>query len=602
MAEKLKKREEVRKEDTWNLEAIFGSDEEWEQEFARIESEIPKLAAFKGTLGEDAGTLLACLQKQDEVCSRAGKVYVFANMKSHEDLGNNHYQGMASRAQTMLTNLYESISYFEPEILEMPKQTLEQFLKEEEKLKLYKRKLEQILLEKEHTLNAQMEEMLAKMNDVCQGPEDIFTLFDNVDLQFPVITGEDKEKVQITHGRYISLLESRNRQVRQDAFMGLYHTYEKYKNTLAATYSASVKKDVFLANVRKYKSARHRALFQSRIPVEVYDNLIESVHGHLDAMYRYVALRKSALKVDELHMYDLYVPMVSGVDYKVDFQEAKKIVKEGLALMGEEYIGILQEGFDNRWIDVYENQGKKSGAYSWGTYGTNPYVLLNYDGSLNNVFTLAHEMGHSIHSYYSGKNQPYVYGDYHIFVAEVASTCNESLLIHHLMKNAKDKQEKAYLINYFLEQFRGTLFRQTMFAEFEKMTHEMVERGEALNSENMCEIYYKLNQQYFGQDMVIDDEIALEWARIPHFYNAFYVYQYATGFSAAIALSKRIMEEGERAVEDYKKFLKGGSSKDPLELLKIAGVDMSKKEPVEAALQMFDELVKELEKTVHNLL
>lgn len=594
MAEQLKKRHEVRIEDTWNLKAIFENDQEWEREFAWIEKEIPELVKFKGKLGESAKGLLSCLQKQDEIFARAQKLYVYANMKSHEDLGNNHYQGMAAKAQTMLTSLYEAISYFEPEILEIPEQMLEQFLKEVEELQLYKRKLEQILLEKEHTLNTQMEEMLAKMNDVCQGPEDIFTLFDNVDLQFPVIKGEDGQEIQITHGRYISLLESRDRQVRHDAFMGLYHTYEKYKNTLAATYSASVKKDVFLANVRKYKSARHRALFQSRIPVEVYDNLIETVHKHLNSMYDYVALRRRALKVEELHMYDLYVPIVPGIDYKVDFQKAKEMVKDGLAIMGQEYLDILQEGFDNRWIDVYENQGKKSGAYSWGAYGTMPYVLMNYDGSLNNVFTLAHEMGHSLHSYYSSKNQPFVYSDYHIFVAEVASTCNESLLIHHLMKMAKDKKEKAYLINYFLEQFRGTLFRQTMFGEFEKITHEMTERGEALNSENMCDIYYSLNQQYFGQDMVIDREIAMEWARIPHFYNAFYVYQYATGFSAAIALSKRIMEEGQSAVEDYMKFLKGGSSMDPLELLKTAGVDMSKKEPVEAALQIFDQLVEEL--------
>ena len=595
MAEQLKKRHEVRIEDTWNLEAIFENDQAWERELALIEKEIPKLAEFKGKLGESPELLLSCLQKQDEVFSRAQRLYVYANMKSHEDLGNNHYQGMAAKAQTMLTTLFEAASYFEPEILEIPEQLLEQFLKQQEGLQLYKRKLEQILLEKEHTLNTQMEEMLAKMNDVCQGPEDIFTLFDNVDLQFPVIKGEDGQDIQITHGRYISLLESRDRQVRHDAFMGLYNTYEKYKNTLAATYSASVKKDVFLANVRKYQSARHRALFQSRIPVEVYDNLIDSVHKHLGSMYRYVALRRRALKVEELHMYDLYVPIVSGIDYKVDFQTAKEMVKDGLAFMGQEYLDILQEGFDNRWIDVYENQGKKSGAYSWGAYGTMPYVLLNYDGSLNNVFTLAHEMGHSLHSYYSSKNQPFVYSDYHIFVAEVASTCNESLLIHHLMKRAKDKKEKAYLINYFLEQFRGTLFRQTMFGEFEKLTHEMTERGEALNSENMCDIYYSLNQQYFGQDMVIDREIAMEWARIPHFYNAFYVYQYATGFSAAIALSKRIMEEGKSAVEDYMKFLKGGSSMDPLKLLQTAGVDMSKKEPVEAALHIFDQLVEELE-------
>ena len=400
----------------------------------------------------------------------------------------------------------------------------------------------------------------------------------------------------MTHGRFISLLQSKDQRVRKDAFEALYGVYEKFRNTLAATYRANVKQEVFFARARRYGSDLEGALDGSHIPVSVYDNLIHVVHEHLPLMHRYVKIRKKLLGLDELHMYDLYTPMTENSGEHFSFEDAKKTVLEGLAPMGEEYLSHLKDGFEHGWIDVYENQGKRSGAYSWGAYGTHPYVLLNYQGTLNDVFTLAHEMGHALHSWYSDKTQPYIYAGYRIFVAEVASTCNEALLIHHLLKKAKDPKNKAYLINYFLEQFRTTLYRQTMFAEFEKITHGLQEAGEALTAERLCSIYYDLNKAYFGEDICIDRQIEMEWARIPHFYTPFYVYQYATGFSAAIALSGKILREGEAAVEQYKKFLKGGSSMYPLELLRLAGVDMEQKKPVEDALQVFSEYLDEMER------
>ena len=399
----------------------------------------------------------------------------------------------------------------------------------------------------------------------------------------------------MSHGRYSLLMESRDRDVRKEAFSSIYSQYGQYRNTLAATYSANLKSSAFFAKMRRYDSALAMALDGGEIPVSVYTQLIDTVHESLPLMYRYVALRKKALGVDELHMYDLYAPMVDEVSMKIPFEEAKEIVKKGLEPLGEEYIQVLSEGMDGGWIDVYENQGKRSGAYSWGAYGCHPFVLMNYQDNLNNVFTLAHEMGHSMHSYYSDKNQPYLYAGYRIFVAEVASTCNEALLMEYLLRHTEDKKEKAYLINYFLEQFKGTLYRQTMFAEFEKITHEMAGRGEPLTAEILNDIYYKLNEQYFGDGIVIDKEIALEWSRIPHFYTPFYVYQYATGYSAAIAISRKILSGDAAAREGYMKFLSGGSSMNPIDLLKLCGVDMTTPEPVQSALRLFGELLDEME-------
>jgi len=593
--EKLPARSEIAEADKWALEDLFLTDADWEAAVKQLEEQLAQLKGYAGKVSASADALYAYLTLADETENLFEEVLVYSNEKMHEDMGNSTYQGYAAQAQAAATRLSAAEAFFEPELLAMEESRLQGFLKEDPKLEKYRLLIDRIWRRKEHTLSAAGEEILAKTYEMATAPDDIFSMFNDADAKFGTIRDENGKEVELTHGRFGGFMESSDRRVRKEAFEALYQTYDQFKNTLAATYSANVKKAKFYADVRKYPSALAAALAPGNIPTEVYDNLIETVHRFLPAMYRYVALRKRALGVEELHMYDVYVPLVADQTKKIPFAEAKEIVKRGLAPMGEEYVSHLEEGFDHRWIDVYENRGKRSGAYSWGAYGTHPYVLLNYQGKLDDVFTLAHEMGHALHSWYSNANQPYVYSGYLIFVAEVASTCNESLLMQYLLKESKDKKEKAYLLNHFIDQFKGTLFRQTMFAEFEKITHEMYAKGESLTAERLCAVYMDLNRKYFGEEMVSDPQIALEWARIPHFYTEFYVYQYATGFSCAIALSKRILEMGEAGVADYMKFLKGGCSKDPIELLKMAGVDISTPKPVEDALQLFEELVSELE-------
>lgn len=593
--EKLPARSEIAEADKWALEDLFLTDADWKAAVKQLEEQLAQLKGYAGKVSASADALYAYLTLADETENLFEKVLVYSNEKMHEDMGNSTYQGYAAQAQAAATRLSAAEAFFEPELLAMEESRLQGFFKEDPKLEKYRLLIDRIWRRKEHTLSAAGEEILAKTYEMATAPDDIFSMFNDADAKFGTIRDENGKEVELTHGRFGGFMESSDRRVRKEAFEALYQTYDQFKNTLAATYSANVKKAKFYADVRKYPSALAAALAPGNIPKEVYDNLIETVHRFLPAMYRYVALRKRALGVEELHMYDVYVPLVADQTKKIPFAEAKEIVKRGLAPMGEEYVSHLEEGFDHRWIDVYENRGKRSGAYSWGAYGTHPYVLLNYQGKLDDVFTLAHEMGHALHSWYSNANQPYVYSGYLIFVAEVASTCNESLLMQYLLKESKDKKEKAYLLNHFIDQFKGTLFRQTMFAEFEKITHEMYAKGESLTAERLCAVYMDLNRKYFGEEMVSDLQIALEWARIPHFYTEFYVYQYATGFSCAIALSKRILEMGEAGVADYMKFLKGGCSKDPIELLKMAGVDISTPKPVEDALQLFEELVSELE-------
>ena len=589
-------REEIPAEVKWTIEDLYKNDDEWEADFTRLKEHLPELSAYEGRLGESAQTLLSMQRLCDKMNMLAEKVYVYANQRLHENTDNAVYQNLASRAQSLLVEMSERTSYIEPEIMGLPEGTIEKYLQENGELRVYGQYFENMIRQKAHVLPGEMEKLLASAGELAESPKDIFSMFNNADIRFPKITGEDDTDVEVTHGRFISLLQSKDQRVRKDAFEALYGVYEKFRNTLAATYRANVKQEVFFARARRYGSDLEAALDGSHIPVSVYDNLIHVVHEHLPLMHRYVKIRKKLLGLDELHMYDLYTPMTENSGEHFSFEDAKKTVLEGLAPMGEEYLSHLKDGFEHGWIDVYENQGKRSGAYSWGAYGTHPYVLLNYQGTLNDVFTLAHEMGHALHSWYSDETQPYIYAGYRIFVAEVASTCNEALLIHHLLKKAKDPKTKAYLINYFLEQFRTTLYRQTMFAEFEKITHGLQEAGEALTAERLCSIYYDLNKAYFGEDICIDRQIEMEWARIPHFYTPFYVYQYATGFSAAIALSGKILREGEAAVEQYKKFLKGGSSMYPLELLRLAGVDMEQKKPVEDALQVFSEYLDEMER------
>ena len=591
------KREEIPQQYKWKMEDLYVTNEAWETDFKKLQDGIEELQKYEGTLGNSAENLLKMHETCDELNQIAEKVYVYANQRLHENTGNSYYQGLAGKAQMLLVQMSEASSYIEPELLGIPEETLKEMLKTEG-LKKYETYYGRLLRKKEHILSKEMEELLAGVEEVAEGPKDTFMMFNNADIKFPVITGEDGETVEITHGKYAKLLESQNREVRKAAFLGLYESYGKFKNTLAATYGANVKQAGFFAKARKYASSLEASLAGSHIPTEVYDRLSESVHAHLPALHKYMEVRKEKLGVEELHMYDLYVPMVGEADKKISYEESKEIVLNGLAPLGADYQELLRKGFNEGWIDVYENEGKRSGAYSWGAYGTHPYVLLNYQENLNNVFTLAHEMGHDLHSYYSDETQDYIYAGYKIFVAEVASTCNEALLIRYLLDQSKDDKETAYLLNYFLEQFRTTLFRQTMFAEFEKIAHAKSEAGEPLTAEVLCNIYYDLNKKYFGDEIVVDKEIALEWSRIPHFYTPFYVYQYSTGFSAAIAISSKILNGEAGIVEKYKKFLSGGSSLDCIDLLKICDVDMTTKEPVEEALKVFENTLEKFSKII----
>lgn len=591
----MKKRSEVDERDTWKLEDMIPDGSRWEALFQEASQEIRRYGDFMGKLADSPDTLYQCLKFDDEMSRKTELLYVYSRMRSDQDTTDQTCQDMFARARSLSCQASEYSSFLVPEILSIPKQTLDTYMESGNGISHFRRALKRMLDKREHTLSGEMEELLAQSQDAAQSAGQIFTMFNNADVKFPVITGENGEGIKITHGNYISLMESQDRRIRRDAFEGLYSVYAQYRNTLAAAFSANVKQAVFYAKARKYESARQYYLAGNEVPELVYDNLVKSVRKNLTKLHRYTGMRKKLLGVEELHMYDLYVPIVSEADRRYTFEEAKAMVKEGLAPLGEEYASILQEGFDSRWIDVYENEGKRSGAYSWGAYGSHPYVLLNFQGTLNNVFTLAHEMGHAIHSWYSDKNQSFTYAGYKIFVAEVASTCNEALLIRHLLNKTGSSREKAYLLNHFLESYRATLFRQTMFAEFEDMAHRKGAAGESLTAGALSQAYHKLNRDYFGPEITVDDEIDYEWERIPHFYTPFYVYQYATGFSAAVAISSRIIKGEPGALEGYKQFLSGGCSMTPIELLKLCGVDMSTTGPVDEALRFFGELLDEFE-------
>ncbi|WP_062352027.1 oligoendopeptidase F [Bacillus kwashiorkori] len=594
---KLPVRSEIPVEHTWKLEDIFATDEKWEAEFAEIKNLIPKAGDFQGKLAEAADTLYEALQLQDEVMSRLGRLYTYAHMRYDQDTTNSFYQGLNDRARSLYSQAGSAFAYVVPELLGIDEEKLQRFLQEKEELKLYEHALEEINLQRPHVLTAEMEGLLAQASEIMGASSNTFGMLNNADLEFPTIKDENGEEVEVTHGRYINFLESADRRVRHDAFKAVYRTYEKFINTFASTLNGQVKKDNFYATVRNFKSARHAALSANNIPEEVYENLVNTVNKNLHLLHRYVKLRKKLLGLDELHMYDLYTPLVKDVNMKVSYEEAKELTLKGLAPLGENYLAIVKEGFENRWVDVYENKGKRSGAYSSGAYGTSPYILMNWQDNINNLYTLVHEFGHSVHSYYTRKHQPYPYGDYSIFVAEVASTSNENLLTDYLLKTMADDKKRLYILNHYLEGFRGTVFRQTMFAEFEHEIHKRAQNGEALTAELFTKLYYDLNKKYFGDDIVVDEEIGLEWARIPHFYYNYYVYQYATGFSAATALSKQILEEGQPAVERYiTHFLQAGSSDYPIEVLKKAGVDMTSAKPIEDACKVFEERLTEMEK------
>ncbi len=595
-AERIPERSEVSPENTWALEDIFPTDEAWEQALEELKKFPEKIAAYKGRLCESPETLTEYLELCDELSVRVDALANYAQRKSDEDTAVAKYQSYVGQLMNVLVAVNSAGSFETPEIIEtLSEDTLKAWCADNTPLALYERKLRKILDMKEHVLSDAEEKLLAMTGEMGNSAENIYSMFADADLKFADAVDKDGNAHQVTHGSYIPLVKSTDRVLRKSAFESMYGGYGNFRNTCAATLNAQIKAVNFYSQARKYSSSLEAALKANEVPTEVYTNLIQAVHDNMHYMYDYVALRKKLLGVEELHYYDLYTPIVSDFEMKVTFEEAKETVLKALAPMGEDYFAILREGFENRWIDVYENEGKTSGAYSAGAR-VHPYVLLNHKDTLDCMFTLAHEMGHAIHSYLSNKNQPVVYSDYVIFVAEVASTCNEALLMQYLLKNTDDKKEKAYLINYFLEQFRTTLYRQTMFAEFELKCNEICASGDSLTADSLCEIYGELNKLYFGDGVVLDEEIKLEWARIPHFYYDYYVYQYATGYSAAIALSQRILNEGAPAVKDYiEGFLSGGCSTDPISLLKKAGVDMSTTKPVTDALKLFGDLIKQMD-------
>ncbi|GLB58919.1 oligoendopeptidase F [Cytobacillus sp. NCCP-133] len=593
---KLPARNEIAIEDTWRLEDIFSSDDDWDKEYKEVEKLIPGAGNYQGKIGESAETLYEALQFQDHLLSRLGKLYTYAHMRYDQDTTNSFYQGMDDKIKNLYSDAASTLAYIVPELLAVDEKKIDRFLKGKTELQLYKHSLEEINLQRPHVLSAEQEALLAQASEVLGASSNTFGMLNNADLEFPSIKDENSEEVEITHGRFIRFLESDDQRVRHDAFKAVYGTYGKFRNTFASTLSGNVKKDNFNAKIRNFNSARHAALAANNIPESVYENLVNTINDNLHLLHRYVKLRKKVLGVDELHMYDLYTPLVKEVKMEIPYNEAKDLILKGLKPLGEDYLGILKEGFESRWVDVHENKGKRSGAYSSGAYGTNPYILMNWQDNVNNLFTLAHEFGHSVHSYYTRKHQPYPYGNYSIFVAEVASTCNEALLNDYLLKTIDDDKKRLYLLNHYLEGFRGTVFRQTMFAEFEHLIHQKAQNNEALTADSLTKEYFELNKKYFGEDdIMIDKEIGLEWSRIPHFYYNYYVYQYATGFSAATALSKQILQEGQPAVERYIEFLKSGSSDYPIEVLKKAGVDMTSSKPIEDACKVFEEKLIEME-------
>lgn len=594
----VKDRKDIDVKDTWNLESIYANNELWEEDYAALEKDAAEFAKLKGAIEADVSKISAVLDAYYGLHRRLSKLSVYARMRFDQDTTDSTYQTMSAKIGSLGVKIGAASAFVEPEILSYSKEQLEAAEKENERTAYYGRKIEEMLRGQEHTLDAEKEELLAAAGDMAEAPDDIFSVLMNADMKYPDIVLEDGTHLPLTNSTYISYMESPDRAVREGAFKTLYGQIASLKNTFAAIYRSNLKQAKFYAQSRKYSSARAMYLADSNVPESVYDNLLSAVHEALPMMYRYVAVRKKVLGVDKLHMYDVYTPIVAAQNQTYEFEQAKQMVLEALKPMGEDYLSHAREGLENRWIDIYPNKGKKGGAYSWGCYDSQPFILLNYTKNLDSVFTLIHEMGHSIHSYYSRTAQDYAYSDYKIFVAEVASTCNECLLMHDLLEKTTDKEQRKYLLNHYLDSFKGTLFRQTMFAEFEKNAHDYCAQGKPLTAEALSQMYLELNQKYFGPDMEKDEEIAYEWMRIPHFYTPFYVYQYATGYSAAVALSAKILKEGKPAVDAYMSFLKGGESKDPIDLLKMAGVDMTTEKPVADALALFGELVAELEALV----
>lgn len=593
----LPKRSAVAREFTWNLESIYASESAWEADFARVADMLPGVREYQGRLDSSAQALYEGLTRRDRASELLGRVLVYAHMRLHEDSANNTYQALADRVTTLANDFNTACAYIVPEILAIPQERIDAFLEQEPGLRLYRHAFDEINRERPHVLPVAMEAMLAQAAELGDAPERIFEMFNYADLKLPTVRDAQGEEAQLTQGNYApSFLENRDREVRRGAFTAMLGAYHEYRNTLGATLASQVKRDIFFARTRHYGSALEAALTPANIPVSVYENLITTVNAHLPALHRYLALRKRLLGLDELHMYDLYVPIIPDVTYTVSYAEAQQQIARALAPLGDAYVRAMRDGFGARWIDVYENEGKRSGAYSWGSYGTLPFVLLNYQDSLDGLFTLAHEIGHSMHSYLTWQTQPYPYGSYTLFVAEVASTLNEALLTHYLLANQQDRALRLYIINHALETFRTTLYRQTLFAEFERNVHTRAEAGEALTPEVFHTIFKGLNERYYGPEVKVDDLIGVEWARIPHFYSNFYVYQYATGISASAALARQILAEGQPAVDRYLRFLASGSCDYSIDLLRAAGVDLSTPRPVEEALATFAAYLDELER------
>lgn len=596
--QQLLQRSECPSEFCWKLEDLFPSQVEWDKEFSQVHKLLEKMKQYEGKLSH-AQTLQDCFKLEDDILMHTERLYVYATMRHHEDTAKAQYQALSEKAKQLNITVGKALSFIAPEILSLPDEQLCTFIAHPQ-LQTYRFTLTEMQRQKPHILSKQEESLLAQVDNMSNTPETIYNMLHNADMQFPNIQDENGKEAELTHGNYIQFMESRNRKVRQAAFHSMYSAYYKLRHTLAAALHAHVQKDLFYAHVRKYPSTLEMHLYSDNIQKKVYTNLIETIHKYLPLMHRYIKLRKKLLGVDELHMYDLFAPVVDEFDKKIPFEEAKVTVKESLKPLGEAYVTALQEGFNNRWIDIYENKRKRAGAYSWGAYSTHPYVLLNYKDDLNNMFTLTHEMGHALHSYYSDNHLPYRNAQYPIFLAEVASTLNEALLLDHLLKKTTDKKEKLFLLTSYIDQFRTTVFRQTMLAEFEMIIHERAKKGEALTAQLLCDINYDLTKKYYGNDIVVDRDTAMEWARIPHMYTSFYVYKYATGFSAAQSLAKQILKEGQPAVERYTNFLKSGGSDFPIPILQRAGVDISTSQPIEESMSFLDSLITKMEQLLQN--
>lgn len=597
----LPKREELPENLTWDLTKIFSSDQEFDEKYLELSEELKQSEKHKGTLDQGASQFLNAIEFVLRVYRQTEVIYVYAHLKNDQDTGNTDYQALYARASSLFSKVSEAVSWFEPEILQLSDDQIWQYFKEEPKLEVYRHYIQQIVDNRAHVLSAEQESLLAGAGEIFDASSDTFAVLNNADLVFPTIEGENGEIVQLSHGVYGQLLESTDRRVREAAFKGLYSVYEQFRNTFASTLGTHIKGHNFKAKVRNYSSAREASLSNNHIPESVYDTLVDVVNKHLPLLHRYMELRKRLLEVEKLHMYDLYTPVLGEAPITFTYEEAKEKALEALKPMGEEYMAIVEKAFSERWIDVVENKGKRSGAYSSGSYDTNPYILLNWHDTLDQLFTLVHEMGHSVHSYFTRSNQPYVYGDYSIFLAEIASTTNENILTEYLLETEKDPRVRAYVLNHYLDGFKGTVFRQTQFAEFEHFMHTEDEKGVPLTSEYLSDSYGKLNAKYYGPAVEEDPEIKFEWSRIPHFYYNYYVFQYSTGFSAASALAKKILNQEPEALENYLAYLKAGNSDYPVEVMKKAGVDMTQGAYIEDAMSMFEQRLNELEELIDHL-